>query len=58
MITMTKEELEEATDIILNSIIDSKLDNYTKVELLINLKNFLFNYDENIKILRNNEKRL
>lgn len=49
---MNKEELEEATDIILNSIIESKLDNYTKVELLINLKNFLSNYESNINYLR------
>lgn len=49
---MNKEELEEATDIILNSIIESKLDNYTKIELLINLKNFLCNYENNISYLR------
>lgn len=55
---MTKEELEEAADIILDTIITSNLSNYTKIELIINLRKFLENYRENIKILRNNEKRL
>lgn len=54
---MTKEELEEATDLILDSIINSNLSNYTKIELLINLKHFLENYKENIKILNEYEKR-
>ena len=54
---MTKEELEEATDIILDSIITSNLSNYTKIELMINLKKFLENYKENIRILDKIEKR-
>lgn len=54
---MTKEELEEATDIILESLMTSNLPNYTRVELMINLKKFLENYRENIKILNEYEKR-
>lgn len=53
---MTKEELEEATDIIIDSITNSNLHNYTKLELLINIKLFLENYHKNIKILDKIEK--
>lgn len=53
---MTKEELEESTDIILDSITTSNLSNYTKLELLINLKTFLKNYEVNIKELNKLEK--
>ena len=52
---MTKEELEEATDLILDLIINSKLSNYTKIELLINMKTFLKDYKENINILSKEE---
>lgn len=54
---MTKEELEEATDIIIDKIVSSNLPNYTKVELMINLKTFLSDYENNIKELRKIEKR-
>lgn len=54
---MTKEELEEATDIIIDSITNSNLPNYTKVELMINLKTFLSDYENNIRELRKIEKR-
>ena len=54
---MTKEELEEATDIIIDRIVSSNLNNYTKVELMINLKTFLSDYENNIKELRKIEKR-
>lgn len=52
---MTKEELEEATEIILDSIMNSNLSNYTKIELLINMKTFLKDYKENINILSKEE---
>lgn len=55
---MNNEEVEDVLNIILDSIISSNLSNYTKVEVLLNLKQFFKNYDENIKLLRNNEKRL
>ena len=53
MIRMTKEELEEATEIILDSIMNSNLSNYTKIELLINLRHFLNpqDYKRNIAVL-------
>ena len=52
---MTKEELEEATEIILDSIMNSNLFNYTKIELIINMKTFLKDYKENINILSKEE---
>lgn len=54
---MCKEDIEEATDIILNSIIKSELSIYTKVELMINLRKFLENYNENIILLKINEDK-
>ena len=54
---MTKEELEYATDIILERIESSELSNYTKLELLINMKTFLKNYKDNIIELNKIEKR-
>lgn len=54
---MTKEELEYATDIILDRIINSDLANYTKIELMINLKTFLKDYENNIRGLNKLEKR-
>lgn len=54
---MTKEELEYATDIILEIIESSDLSNYTKLELLINMKTFLKNYQDNIIELNKIEKR-
>lgn len=53
---MTKEELEIATDIILDRIINSDLANYTKIELMINLKTFLKDYENNIIELNKLEK--
>lgn len=50
---MSNEELEEALDLIVKTISESKLHNYTKLELMINLKTFFENYEENIRILRN-----
>lgn len=53
---MTKEELEEATEIILDSLMNSNLSNYTKIELLINMKTFLKDYENNIRELNKIEK--
>lgn len=50
---MNKEEIEEAFDIIIDAISKSNLSNYTKVELMINIKLFMENYDKSIRILRN-----
>ena len=54
---MTKEELEEATEIILEGVMNSDLSNYTKIELMINLKTFLKDYENNIIELNKIEKR-
>jgi len=55
---MTQEEIEEGLDIILEAISNSKLNNYAKIELMLNLKKFFLNYNKNIKILRENDKRI
>lgn len=54
---MTKEELEYATDIIIDRIVESELSNYSKIELLINMKTFLKDYENNIRELNKIEKR-
>lgn len=54
---MTKEELEIATDILIDRIVESDLSNYTKIELMINLKTFLKDYENNIRELNKLEKR-
>lgn len=50
---MKKESLEEALDVIIDSIDKSDIDIVDKVELMINLKEFLnkISYEENIKTL-------
>ena len=47
---MKKESLEEALDLIIDSIDKSNIDIVDKVELMINLKEFLniLSYEENI----------
>ena len=49
---MNQEELEEVTNILINSIESSNLSLYLKVELMINLRTFLSNYENNIKLLK------
>lgn len=49
---MSNDDLEECIDIIVKAISESKLDNYVKLEMMINLKLFLENYEKNIRILR------
>lgn len=58
---MEKESLEKATDIIVRYVELANIPVYDKVELLLNLRLFLKDYDKNIKILRKevkNEKRI
>lgn len=52
---MSNEELEEALDIIVESLCKSNLHNYTKLELMINIKTFFEHYEDNIKLLRRNK---
>lgn len=47
---MQKESIEEAIDICLTNIQNSNINVVDKLELLINVKNFLENYDEMIKV--------
>ena len=54
---MSTDEIEQALEIIVDSISRSSLDNYTKLELLINLRLFFENYNENIRLLRESEVR-
>lgn len=54
---MSNEELEEVFDIIINSISKSNLSNYTKLEVLVNLKLFFQDYKENIRILNIERKK-
>ncbi|MBR4003568.1 MAG: hypothetical protein IKI95_05910 [Clostridia bacterium] len=49
---MSNEEIEEATDLVINAIIKSELNNYTKLELMVNLRTFFENYENNIRLLR------
>ena len=53
---MSNEELEEVTDLLINTVIKSELNNYTKIELMINLRLFFENYDENIRLLNKERK--
>ena len=48
---MEQEQIEQATDIVIESIANSNLDNYIKLELLINLRLFFKDYDKNIRLL-------
>ena len=56
---MQKESLELAINTIIESIEKLDINMYDKVELMINLRNFLDErlYDENIKVLNQNIKR-
>ena len=58
---MEQQQIEQASDLIIDTIANSNLDSCTKLELLINMKNFFENYNENIKLLnkemRKNERK-
>lgn len=47
---MQKESIEEAIEICINNIHNSNINIVDKMELLINIKTFLENYDEMIKV--------
>ena len=49
---MQKESLEKAKEVIISSLEISNIELYDKVELIVNLKTFLDNYDNDIKVLR------
>ena len=54
---MNNEEIEEAFEVILESIMNSNLKLYSKLELVINLRKFFENYTNNINLLRENDKK-
>lgn len=47
---MQKESIEEAIEICINNIHNSNINIVDKMELLINVRTFLENYDEMIKV--------
>ena len=49
---MQKESLEKAKEVIISSLEITNIELYDKVELIVNLKTFLDNYDNDIKVLR------
>lgn len=49
---MKKESIKYAINIIIEELDKSSMDKLDKVELMINLKEFLNSYEENIKVLR------
>ena len=52
---MEQQQIEQASDLIIDTIANSNLDSCTKLELLINMKTFFENYNENIIILQKNK---
>ena len=49
---MKPESIEETQKMITEALIKSNINIYDKMELMLNLFNFLNEYDENIKILK------
>lgn len=49
---MREEILEKITDSIMKTIENEDISTYEKVELMLNLKQFLKDYNQNIRILR------
>ena len=47
---MKEESIKEAKELIIDKIYNSNINIVDKLELLINVKNFLENYDEMIKV--------
>lgn len=54
---MEQKDIEQASDIILNSIMTSDLEPQIKIELLVNMRLFFENYNENIIVLNETKKR-
>lgn len=52
---MEQQKIEQATDVVIDAITNSNLDNLTKMELLINMRAFFEDYNKNINLL-NREK--
>ena len=54
---MRKESLEKAKELLLETIGKSNIEQPDKLELILNIYSFLTNYDEDLKVLKNNQKR-
>ena len=54
---MKKESLEKAKELLLETIGKSNIEQPDKLELILNIYSFLTNYDEDLKVLKNNQKR-
>ena len=54
---MQKESLDQAIKVIIESIEKLELNNYDKLELMLNIYHFLDNYNENVRNLNENIKR-
>lgn len=51
---MKQDSLFKALDLIIKALDKTDIDNVNKVELMLNLRRFLVDYNENIEILRRN----
>lgn len=49
---MENKSLEIAKEVVIKAIDEANIENYDKLELLLNLYQFLDEYKENLKILR------
>ena len=54
---MKKQSLDEIEEKFLEAIENSNIDNVEKIELLVNIKLFLENYKDNIRILQEYGKK-
>lgn len=54
---MKKETLIKARNIVADLIKETEIETIEKLELIINLDNFLKDYNENIKVLSKNKQR-
>ena len=54
---MNKESLNIVSDDFVSLLEKSNIDTKDKLELLINIRLFLENYDENIQLLKHHEKK-
>lgn len=50
---MTEKSINQAKDIIVNALMNSNIDSYDKIELVMNIIKFLDDYKDNIITLQN-----
>lgn len=54
---MSKESLDKAVKIVVESILKSDIKEEDKVELAMNLMTFLNNYNEDLRVLQHNQMK-